>query len=213
MALYALAAEARARIADAVDAGREDELATWSGRLRDLGLRVADTLVEMGELETATRHLDTLVSVDGDGLAYRKGLLRLRVGDVNGAQRSIDKVQDSTRKASLEALMKVANGYFAKAVHAGQSHLEENPDNALSASNLAVALLYTGNIAQARQVLERLAQDLPPFAGLMFNLGTVYELCTEHAMERKMDLARNTAGKAPAPNSGGWEMADFEFKL
>ena len=61
MALYALTAEIRAHVNEAKEAGNEAEMSLWSSRLSDLGLRVADTLVEMGELETATRHLDSLM--------------------------------------------------------------------------------------------------------------------------------------------------------
>ena len=71
-------------------------------------------MVEMGELETATRHLDSLAQAvldsDKDELAYRKALLRLRIGDVRGAQHIIHSITEPTKKATLTALLAVANG-------------------------------------------------------------------------------------------------------
>ena len=213
MALYALAAEVRAHIKNAQDTATEADVSLWSARLQDLGLRVADTLVEMGELETATRHLDLLVDVDNDELAFRKALLRLRVGDVGGAQRSLDRIQGTARREGLSSLLDVANGNMELAVEKWQSRFEEDPEDALFGSNLAVGLLYTGKISQARQVFEEVAQRIPAFAGILFNLGTVYELCTEQALERKAKLAARVANNAPTSASGGWERANFEFKL
>ena len=51
---------------------KEDDARLWSARLRDLGLRIADALVEMGELETANRHLDSLPDSDTSHIIYRK---------------------------------------------------------------------------------------------------------------------------------------------
>jgi tetratricopeptide (TPR) repeat protein len=212
MSLYSLAGEVRSHIRDATDAGNEARISMWSDRLADLGLRVADTLVEMGELETATRHLDSLVGVDGDELAYRKALLRLRVGDVGGAQVSVSRIQDPTRKLALDALLDIANGEVSAAVDKWQSR-ENEDNNALFASNLAVGLLYTGRIAQARQVFEELVQNVPTFPGLLFNLGTVYELCTEQALQRKTEIIDIVASKQPNPIAGGWEKPNFDFKL
>ena len=213
MALYALTAEIRAHVNEAKDAGNEAETSLWSSRLSDLGLRVADTLVEMGELETATRHLDSLPNSDSDELAYRKALLRLRVGDIAGARRSMDKIQDAARKVSLDAMMEVANGSFSEATQKSQTLNNEVPENALFASNLAVGLLYTGKISQARHTFKQIADELPTFPGMLFNLATAYELCTEQALERKNDLAGRIATKTPSAISGGWERANFEFKL
>lgn len=213
MALYALAAEVRSHVTEAKEAKNTRELNLWSGRLRDLGLRVVDTLVEMGELETATRHLDTLIDAEADELGYRKALLRLRVGDVAGAQRSIDNLRDPVQRASLQASLKVADGDFSQALNSWQQLADEHPDHAEFSSNLAVCLLYTGRISQAHEVFEELARSSSTFPGLMFNLGTVHELCTEHAITRKTALAQQTAAKQPAPASGGWERANFEFKL
>ncbi|KAF7192220.1 hypothetical protein HII31_06252, partial [Pseudocercospora fuligena] len=213
MALYALAGEVRYKLRSAQAAQNDSETALWSDRLQDLGLRVCDALVEMGELETATRHLDTLVNVEADELAYRKALLRMRVGDVEGAKRSASRMVDEKRKRGFEALLQVADGDYDDAVQSWQSLVTEYPGHEMFALNAAVSLLYTGHITTARDVLEDLARELPMFPTLLFNLATVYELCTERAAERKTSVAIQAASRKPGPESGGWERATFEFKL
>jgi len=213
IALYALSAEVRAHITDAKAAEDDEDVAIWAARLRDLGFRIADTLVEMGELETATRHLDTLRDPNGDELAYRKALLRLRIGDVSGAQQSMSKMDAGVRKDSLIALLAAANGDTSKAVEHWRSLCEQHPEDSSLASNLAVGLLYICKFTEARTVFEELATRSPAFQGLLFNIGTIYELCSERTQQLKSNLAQNMSNKTPATASGGWERANFEFKL
>lgn len=214
MSLYALTAEVRAHVRAAKASGQRGEEDVWSQRLRDLGLRVADTLVEMGELETASRHLDTLVDAEADDLAYRKALLRLRVGDVCGAERNIRAIEHNpTQRAALRALLEFTNGKASEAIAGYQEHVGDGKDDPLFASNMAVGLLYTGHITSAREVFEAIAQKQPAFSSLLFNLSTVYELCSDRATEKKTGLMRSMAAKQPVPDSGGWERANFELKL
>ncbi|KJX93919.1 hypothetical protein TI39_contig4237g00003 [Zymoseptoria brevis] len=213
MALYALAGEVRSKLRAARFHKDDAAISAWSARLQDLGLRVCDTLVEMGELETATRHLDTLSGMNEDELAYRKALLRVRVGDVNGAREYAIKIQDETKKRSFEALLKISIGDFSSALDAWQTLASEDPADELFAQNTAISLLYTGQILSARTMLEDLAQRLPTFPTLLFNLSTVYELCTERAVDRKTQLVHQSAAKEPSSDSGGWERSTFEFKL
>ncbi|KAH9826472.1 regulation of kinetochore assembly [Teratosphaeria destructans] len=211
MALYALAAEVRSNLKQAQADNEASEIQIWEARLQDLGLRVADALVEMGELETANRHLDTLTDNAADEIAYRKALLRIRVGDVSGAQQSLTRLQGA-RKTALTALLEAAEGDYSTAEETWRA-LAKEPESALAANNLAVSLLYTGHIDQARQTLENIIEISPSFAGALFNVATVYELCTERANGPKGELAQKLAAKRPSPESGGWEKVNFDFKL
>lgn len=213
MSLYGLATEVRRNIYAANEDGRANDPAIWNGRLRDLGLRVADMLVEMGELETATRHLDTLIDVPSDELVYRKALLRLRVGDLRGVQQCINQLEDGLKRSSFEALVDVSNDKFESAVQKWRSQMDTNGGDGLAASNLAVALLYTGRIGEAKDILESFTQQSAAFPGLLYNLSTVYELCTEQAVHQKAALAQRMADKTPTADTGGWERSTFEFKL
>lgn len=213
MALYQLASEVRANVLMAKTEGDQADAELWSARLCDLGLRVADALVEMGEFETATRHLETLEDNQGDEIPYRKALLRVRVGDATGAQQCLGDLHDADRKNTLEALLKVADGDFASSTNALQRLVDNHPQNGLLASNLAVSMLYTGHITQARELLEDRVARLPAFGGMLYNLSTIYELCTEGAVDRKTGLTRRLAARPPQPDNGGWERANFDFKL
>lgn len=213
MSLYALAGEVRANLRRARLSGDNAAIAVWSASLQDLGLRVCDALVEMGELETATRHLDTLHGIDADEMAYRKALLRVRVGDVSGARKCSETLKSEIKKKEFHSLLQISNGDYEGAVTSLQALMEEYPSHELFAQNAAVSLLYTGHITSARDVLEDLASRLPMFPTLLFNLSTVYELCTERGAERKGALVLQSAGKRPGPESGGWERGIGEFKL
>lgn len=213
MALYALAGEVRANLRHAHENNDTAAIAAWSAQLQDLGLRVCDALVEMGELETATRHLDSLNGVTPDEMAYRKALLRIRVGDITGAQKCAANLESDTRKKEFDALLLISDGDYEGAVKSLQDMVEEYPSHELFAHNAAVSLLYTGHITSARDVLEDISSRLPMFPTLLFNLSTVYELCTERGAERKAALIEQSAANRPGAESGGWERAAFEFKL
>ncbi|KAH0188133.1 hypothetical protein KCU99_g4863, partial [Aureobasidium melanogenum] len=60
MGLYGLSSECRVLAQKARVEKDDTAFKLWKYRLGDLGLRVAGELIEMGELETAKRHLDTL---------------------------------------------------------------------------------------------------------------------------------------------------------
>ncbi|TKA75807.1 hypothetical protein B0A55_06405 [Friedmanniomyces simplex] len=211
MALYALAGEVRAHLKQAYADGNENEQELWKDRLRDLGLRVADALVEMGELETANRHLDSLTDTYADEVTYRKAVLRIRVGDVVGAHHYVGKLQNDIRKATLGILLKMADGQDATS--SWHDLLEQHPNDGLVANNLAVSSLYAGDIVDARQLLEQTLGRSPAFAGVLFNISTIYELCSERAVDHKTRLAHTLAAKLPESASGGWERAGVEFKL
>jgi tetratricopeptide (TPR) repeat protein len=214
MTLYLLATEARAALHDARDAKDSSAIGLWSARLQDLGFRVADALVEMGEIETTDRHLDSLKGIcPSEELQYRKALLRVRLGDSTGAAKSAAKLSDGIRKQSLEALLHITKGNYSNAIETWQSLIDEYPNHELFAQNAAVSMLYTGHIRSTREALEDIAERLPMFPALLFNLSTVYELCTERAAERKSNIVQASADRKPQPVSGGWEHANTEFKL
>lgn len=237
MGYYELAREAREAVAKA---DSEDEKRVWRARLRECGVRVANVLVEMGELEGAGRHLETLTAAgegvsDVDGVKevlVMEALVWLRVGDVRAAQRCIaalsagskraegeDENEDEGKgedkkdkaEATLNALVKIADGDYQAAVQAWTELHFVYRDDAMITQNLAVCLLYMGKISEARKLLIDLTAVSPPFHALMFNLCTLYELCTEKSRERKVALAERIAAKEPS--EVGWEMAAVDFKL
>ena len=232
MGYYELAREAREAAARAEGA---DERRVWRARLRECGVRVANVLVEMGELEGAGRHLGTLASVergmsDEDGareVLVMEALVWLRVGDVRAARRCVAALSAGSEdaesegegegkgndkaEATLNALVKIAEGDYRAAVQAWTELHFEYRDDPMITQNLAVCLLYMGKISEARKLLTDLTAVSPPFHALTFNLCTLYELCTEKSRDRKMALAERIAAKEPS--EVGWEMAAVDFKL
>ncbi|KAF2457776.1 hypothetical protein BDY21DRAFT_342740 [Lineolata rhizophorae] len=207
-------------------------LRVWEERLRELGVRVANALVEMGDLEGAARHLRGLadaepaspgVDTDSHGAALCMAELRamealvwLRIGDVAAARQCAADVAKDEAKAQvtsgyLDALVLMADGDFDAAAERWRELYQRAEWDGLAAQNLAVSLLYTGKIAEARKLLEALIEKGNSFHALTFNLATVYELCTEQARTKKSTLAESVA-RMPLREEG-WEKQAVDFKL
>ncbi|KAF2863867.1 hypothetical protein K470DRAFT_267880 [Piedraia hortae CBS 480.64] len=203
MSLYALAAEVRARAREALAEDDQQTFELWSQRLKEMGLRVADALAEMGELETAQRHLDSLGEANDD-ISYRKALLNLRMGDVESARHAVQQMRDKTE---LEPLLNLADDNLNEAIKAW---MQENTP--LAANNQAVAKLYSGHINASRRTLEELSIR-QPFPSSLYNLGTVYDLCSVQSAKDKQELAQKIATGKPQSMCGGWEKSNADFKV
>jgi len=228
MAFYALAGEARAEEARARGEGRGEERGVWRARLWDLGVRVAAALVEMGDGEAAGRHLRSLETQCDVGaeetrrILCMEALVWLRLGDVRAARACVARLkesgneeegQDDSQELILSALLATSMGEFDTAISQWRALHEALPQDATIQQNLAVCLIYTGHLIEAKQHLETLidSSDTPAFQPLLFNLCTMYELCTGKANEAKLHLAERVAAKEPTES--GWEKASVEFKL
>ncbi|OAG08439.1 uncharacterized protein CC84DRAFT_1162390 [Paraphaeosphaeria sporulosa] len=217
MGYYELARECREAFSKAED---DAEKEVWRTRLRDCGVRVANVLVEMGDLEGAGRHLAGLDAGGEEGQDTRlmETLVWLRLGDVAAARRCLASASTSTSTpdalldGTLHALLHLADGSPSAAVSAFSALRTTFPSDAMVAQNLAVCLLYTGRIAEARSLLQDLVDESAPFHSLVFNLSTIYELCTERNREGKMELARKMAARR-GDGGVGWEMSNADFKL
>ncbi|KAK4991256.1 hypothetical protein LTR50_002014 [Elasticomyces elasticus] len=164
MALYALGQEVREEMALAWGNSADEEV--WRARLSGLGVSVAGALIEMGELEAARRHLSGL-EVDGRGGSEARRmmvLLWLRIGDVEAAERCLGGgVGESGREVQrgiLSALIQMADGDLVASAASWRALRSLDPANELVAQNLAVCLLYTGQIAEAS--LSLLTPPFPP---------------------------------------------------
>ncbi|KAI4724709.1 hypothetical protein E4T49_07534 [Aureobasidium sp. EXF-10728] len=230
MGLYALSSECRT-LAQKARVEKDDAgFKLWRDRLSDLGLRVASELIEMGELETARRHLTTLSSqstdpLDNNKMCIRKTLLLLKIGDTRAANECLASYSPSPstdqpieiQKQVLEALTHFSSSDIPAAVSSLQSLAEKYPSNPLITHNLAIAYLYNNNVVLASETLEALiTEDEVLFPTLLFNLSTVYELRTERARERKLELVDKVAEIGVSGGRmqvGGFEKGMAEFKL
>ncbi|KAI6085845.1 hypothetical protein F4821DRAFT_260544 [Hypoxylon rubiginosum] len=223
MSYYELAREARLQIARAGKAHDHSAGELWKRRLAELGVKVAGALIEMDDLAGAAEHLATLGSgeqpfqVGGDGrLAMSRSLLWLHLGDVEAARRCVkDGKGGETGESIVNALADMADGEYEAALkkwEALRHTMEENGvHDEMVGVNLTVCLLYTGKMAEARDILEDLVGSGQASHTLLFNLTTMYELCTDRHKNLKMRLAERVASKQPT--SQGWEKTNADFKL
>ena len=233
MGYYDLAREARVEVAKSAGEARQ----MWKGRLEDLGVRVGNALVEMGDLEGAGRHLESLQlarsCADGDEIRRERiALLYLRIGDVAAAKRFVGEDGSGSTVGVLQPLLRMAEGRYEDAVE-GWKALRAAPSASnpeMATQNLAVCLLYTGRldevcfsaglyyaiaalkcIRQARSLLEKLVDEGHSFHALTFNLSTMYELCTDKARALKTELTEKVASLDMS--DVGWEKSNVDFKL
>lgn len=160
--LYELAAEARS---ESRRSGITSEVKhVWRERLADLGIRVVNALVEMGDLEAARRSLRGLSAggkMKEEGLSVemrtRLALLELQIGDVKAARRVVEAGsavdEDSNSMAMMKPLLSMAEGRFPDAIALWRELLEVvkgGADEVVVTQNLAVCLLYVGKLNEVR---------------------------------------------------------------
>jgi hypothetical protein len=240
MAYYILAEEARLEAKNAAHDENRAETRLWKARLHELGVLVANSLVEMGDLETAARHLKSLkldrdLGVDAlQKLALMESLTFLKIGDmdaaarcINGTPRSDENLTSSTSEVKrkteesdflylcgvLEALAITSRGDLLLSSLRWESLNELYPDDALIQHNLAVCALYTCNLGKSQALLQKLldSDSTPAFQSLLFNMATIYELSTENAQSKKFELVNRVAKKQYEGTI--IERAPVDFKL
>jgi len=155
MSYYELAREARFEARRAPVSERQ----MWAMRLKDLGLRVANALIETKDLQSATQHLNTLAT-DGDDAGVMKtrlALLYLRCGDVDAAKRCFDLTDKHSK--FLHPLCTMAEGDFTTAANlwtAVKSNIDESTDEAATVDQaIAICKLYDGQVHEVRHILSR----------------------------------------------------------
>ena len=229
MSYHELAREARDQIAKAIARHDNSARELWKARLRDLGIKVAGALVEMEDLAGAAHHLSSLPD-RGDGkTVIAKALLWLQLGDAEKARSCAKQRAGETENAEtlILALCDMADAEYEAALDKWEQ-LKDLGDEMVGV-NTAVCLLYLGRMPdvsppppaspclpsltseQGRDILENLVDSNQSSHTLLFNLSTMYELCTERNRNLKMRLVDRVAGMAET--SSGWEKTNSSFKL
>ena len=153
MSYYELAREARANISAHVVAVAKTEKETtaslWQNRLYDLGIRVANALIEIGDLQTAALHLASLGSasetkdvdeasiIDGNSMRFREALAWLSLGNVQAAESCLKRMSFARPNSSnsftaqdvLSALLQIANGNFTAAAESWKASSKAKQDS------------------------------------------------------------------------------------
>lgn len=147
---YDLAREARGEINKTAGEKRE----TWKRRLEDLGVRVGNALVEMGDLAGAVRYFESFrgkANHEDGVLLSRLVLLYLRLGNMAAAGRYMEAVEDpdaTTRStAMLKPLFSMAEGRYEDSVTEWKE-AQSSWGSEVVTQNLAVCLLYTGRLEE-----------------------------------------------------------------
>ncbi|KAK0513409.1 hypothetical protein JMJ35_004395 [Cladonia borealis] len=174
---YELAREARALIKTSTN---PEETELWKTRLKDLGIYVANALIEIGDLPAAARHLETLTP-RSPTLLSRLALTYIALGDLSAAQHTLSSLPSPS---PLTPLLTISLGNYPLAI----TELRALPPSDLVTQNLAVCLFYIGRVDESVKLLEGLVDQGRSFHALTFNLATVFELCCERGRERKGEL-------------------------
>lgn len=214
MSYHDLGREARARAARA--AARHDDGAAelWRARLHDLGVRVAAALVDMGDLSGAAHHLATLRDGGDAKVALARALLWLQLGDVDAARACVESDASPPRRHGhgiVLALCDMADAEYEAALGKWRELQATLTGDEMVGVNTAVCLLYLGRMHEGRAVLEGLVDAGRSSRTLLFNLSTVYELCTERNRALKTQLTERVAAMSESP--AGWERVNADFKL
>lgn len=230
MSYFDLAREARREVARAAAAHDHSGAELWKSRLGDLGVRVAGALVEMDDLAGAAAHLASLADADSDAgvdsrrLVMSRALLWLHIGDADAARWCVGQgqghgnaqTQADVSARVVDALADMADGEYGAALGKWQALREEmardGVEDEMVGVNLAVCLLYTGRMAEGRDLLENLVGAGLTSHTLLFNLTTMYELCSDRSRALKTRLAERVAETIPRPG-GAWEKTNADFKL
>ncbi|RAL15540.1 uncharacterized protein BO97DRAFT_215613 [Aspergillus homomorphus CBS 101889] len=212
--LYEIGLEARREILRPDLNPAERQL--WRERLADLGIRNVNALIEMGDLNAAKQALDSLrmSGIDKAFCTSRKTLLLVMIGDLDSARQLCSEGSEA-EQGFFNALLSMAEGQYNTAADEWRSLLEREryrPDEAIIQQNLAVCLLYTGQLNEAREVLESLVQKEHSFPSLVYNLSTVYELCSEKAAKLKNELVE-TVAKQPVTGVLNLDRPSADFKI
>ncbi|UNI23839.1 hypothetical protein JDV02_009633 [Purpureocillium takamizusanense] len=207
MSYHELAREAR-------DRAKRDGAARdlWRARLHDLGIKVAGALVDMGDLPGAAHHLAGLHDTGDAKVVLSRALLWLRLGDADRARACVAQCADAPRLEQLVlALCDMADADYVAALARWQELREALPGDEMVGVNTAVCLLYLGRMHEGREILEGLVAAGQSSHTLLFNLSTMYELCTERNRNLKLKLAERVAAMDESPS--GWERMNADFKL
>ena len=216
-ALYDLGLECREHFASSLISSEERDL--WASRLSEIGIRVVNALVEMGDLDCASRTLASLKPSNPKNTSawqMRMVLLYLKIGDLTGIHQMIqESTEGDVHKDWLQPLLTVAEGRYEEAALAWEKCLDTDSvteEAAIIKQNLAVAYLYAGHIDKTRDVMEGLLDEGSSFPSLVVNLATIYELTSDRSRELKLELASKIAKQDFKPNRS-WAKTNADFKL
>lgn len=180
-----------------------DAVKLWTARKSRILISVINCAISMRNYILAIETLENLCDLP-DWTAEQIGILRsaigrvhLFLGDVSTAEkffvRSDKEEKTSIRELVDRGLMAVAQNAFQEAYNYFQSASAMDPSNVMLINNMAVCLLYTGQLRTAVWLFESVVNRNPLKSlqePILLNMCTSYELHTTHCKQPKLHLLR-----------------------
>ncbi|XP_076766120.1 trafficking protein particle complex subunit 12 [Xylocopa sonorina] len=183
-------------------AEQEDAIRLWKGRRSRVLISITNCAVSMKNYVLAMDILEKLCeSADWspeqmDALRASIGRLHLFLGDVSAAEKFLTNQQKkdsgpTVRELTDKGLMAVAHNSFQEAYKCFQAAEALDPSNIALINNMAVCLLYTGQLKAAVHLYESMITRNPVKSlqePVLLNVCTSYELHTTHCKQPKLHL-------------------------
>lgn len=184
---------------------REDSTRLWTGRKSRVLISIVNCGLVMKNFPLAIEVLEDLFKCaswtkeQSEIIKSAIGRVHLFLGDVAAAERQFIGLKNniesspSVRELIDRGLMAVAQNAFQEAYNCFKIASAADPSNIMLINNMAVCLLYTGQLKAAVQLLEN-ATTRNPIKSLqesvLLNMSTLYELHTTHCKQSKLHLLR-----------------------
>ncbi|KYQ56619.1 Tetratricopeptide repeat protein 15 [Trachymyrmex zeteki] len=183
---------------------QQDAVKLWTARKSRILVSIVNCAIGMRNYILAIEILEDLCKLP-DWSIEQIGILRsaigrvhLFLGDVTAAEKFLVRINKeekatSTRELVDSGLMAVAQNSFQEAYNCFQSASAMDPSNVMLINNMAVCLLYTGQLKAAVWLFESIVNRNPLKSlqePILLNMCTSYELHTTHCKQPKLHLLR-----------------------
>ncbi|XP_012265338.2 trafficking protein particle complex subunit 12 [Athalia rosae] len=180
---------------------RDDAIRLWIGRQSRVLISIVNCALTLKNYILAVDILEAL-SENNDWSLEQKQILKsaigrvlLLLGDVSAAEKqfAVGKDVSTARELTDRGLMAVAQNAFQEAYSCFKKASTLEPANIMLINNMAVCLLYNGQLQAAVHLLESAVIRNPSKGlqeALLLNICTLYELHTTHSMQPKLHLLR-----------------------
>lgn len=185
---------------------RQDALRLWTGRRSRVLISIVNCALTMKNFVLAIDVLEDLHAMNdwnkeqSEILRSAIGRVHLFLGDVSAAEKKFATNKEDANKTALTSrelidrgLMAVAQNAFQEAFNCFKTASGLDPSNIMLVNNMAVCLLYTGELKTAVQLLEKAVARNPIKSlqeSVLLNMSTLYELHTTHCKQSKLHLLR-----------------------
>ncbi|XP_020288633.1 trafficking protein particle complex subunit 12 [Pseudomyrmex gracilis] len=186
------------------ESDQRDAVKLWTARKYRILISIVNCAIGMRNYILAIEILEDMCKLP-DWTTEQIGILRsaigrvhLFLGDVTAAEKFLvrdikEEKMPSVRELVDSGLMAVAQNAFQDAYNCFQSASAIDPSNVMLINNMAVCLLYTGQLKAAVWLFESTVNRNPLKSlqePILLNMCTSYELHTTHCKQPKLHLLR-----------------------